>query len=283
MPDLRLRAVSRGKEPAMKIDASRMLLPLSLALTLGLGLDAAATAQTVGGVTIIHKPSPGGQYHGPPDIVPPNLPPFDPNNPATCPSSTQAPCNPALLPTSQCGIACPSLHFTEHPGTQCIHCQGDPDGANGLCYSANGWDLTFGAARAFCHAPDPGCLDANQNLTVCINQGSSCEVHLFESAWINHDLFANRPVCAPVAAQACLDGNPLFSHPHAFDNENQGAGSCGSHTVCLTFNKTCFCNAVLNWETLLNQFPSGAGAYDNQALFHVGFTTCQTCSCPQPP
>ncbi len=256
------------------------LLPLPAALVLFLSLCTVAAAQIViGPVDPVPKlPGGGGQYHGPSDIVPPNLPPFDPHDPNTCPAQTQAVCSPGLLPATQCGsTSCPSLHFVEHSGSQCIHCQGDPDGEDGLCFSANGWDLTYGNARAFCHAPDPACLDANQSLTVCVSERSACEIHLFESSWINHDLFPNRPVCAPVATQACLDGTPIFSHPHAIDSHHQGTGACDSHTVCLTFNKDCFCNAVLGWENLLGTAPS---FYDNQPLFHVGFTTCSTCDCP---
>jgi hypothetical protein len=218
-------------------------------------------------------PGPGGQYRGPADTVPPNLPPFDPNNPATCPPSTQPPCNPALLPKTGCGTACPALPMVEQGNSECIHCQGDPPGS-GQCYLATGWSLTFGTARAYCHAMS--CLDANRNVTICATQPNSCELHVIESDWINHDLFTNRPVCAPVAAQACLDGGALFSNPHAIDQLDKGTASCGTHTVCLTFNADCFCNAVLSWETWLG---TGASYYDSHFLFHIGFTSCNTCDC----
>lgn len=271
-----------------KMLAAVLLTPAALALCSSLCVPAAAqttvapgTPGTTGSIFPVPiYPNGGGQYWGPADTVPPNLPPFDPFDPATCRPATQQVCSPGLLPTAQCGAACPSLRFVEHTGTQCVHCQGDPDGEEGQCFTANGWDLTFGSARDFCRAPDPSCLDANQNVTVCVTQENTCEIHLFESQWINHDLFPNRPVCAPVATQACLDGTPLFAHPHAFDNHHQGTASCGTHTVCLTFNKNCFCNAVQGWERLLG--PSGSSAYDSHPLFHVGFTTCETCDCQDP-
>lgn len=270
-----------------KVFAASLLAPAALALCSSLCVSAAAQMSVGPGTPGSIYPVPiypngGGQYLGPSDVVPPNLPPFDPHNPATCGPITQQVCSPGLLPTDQCGAACPSLRFVERPGTQCVHCQGDPDGEEGQCFAANGWDLTFGSARAFCSAPDPACLDANQNVTVCVTQENTCEIHLFESKWINHDLFTNRPVCAPVATQACLDGTPLFAHPHAFDDHHLGTDFCGTHTVCLTFNKNCFCNAVLGWESLLGAIGGGPSAYDNHPLFHVGFTTCETCDCPEP-
>jgi hypothetical protein len=275
----------------MKI-RSRLLLP-GLALAACLGFSVAASAQmVVGSAQPVQKfpgspvkpgGGPGGQYHGPSDIVPPSLPAFDPNDPNTCPAQTKAVCNPSLL-AGRCGSApsCPALRLAE--GTsQCVHCQNEPDDEDEICYAAQGWSLTFGMARTFCHAPDPSCLDARQNVTVCATHPASCEIHLLESDWINHDLSPNRPVCAPVAVQACLGNDALFDHPQAFESLDQATGECGPHTVCLTFNKDCLCNAILSWESSLGLGTAPSPSHDNQFLFHIGFTTCETCDCPGTP
>ncbi len=262
---------------------NRSLLSPGLALALCLGFSAAASAQIViGPVHPLPKfPGPGGQYHGPSDLAPGPLPPFDPTDPNTCPPQTQAVCNPALL-AGRCGTtSCPALPLTEY-GTECVECQNDADEEEGPCYAAHGWTLTLGAARSFCHAPDPSCLDADQNVTICATHPASCEIHLTESSWINHELRDNRPVCAPVAAQACLDGEAIFDHPQAFDLHDQGTGQCGENTVCLTFNKDCLCNAVFGWENALGLGTAPSIPTDLQPLFHIGFTTCETCDCPEP-
>jgi len=263
-----------------------LLFAPGLAFVLCLGLSVAASAQMVVGPSL---PLPkltagkggGGQYHGPSDIVPPPLPAFDPNDSATCPAQTKAVCDPASL-MGRCGSApsCPALELIEHGTGQCVQCQKDPDEENETCYAAQGWSLTFGMARAFCHAPDPSCLDARRNVTVCATHPNSCEIHLFESDWINHDLSPNRPVCAPVAVQACLGNNAMFDHPQAFESLHQATGECGPHTVCLTFNKDCLCNAVFGWENALGLGTAPSPAHDMLALLHIGFTTCETCDCP---
>lgn len=271
----------------MKIHA-RLLTP-GLAFAVCLGFSVSASAQMVIGPTQpvqkfpgnpIKPGGPGGQYHGPSDIVPPLLPFFDPNDPATCPAQTQAVCDPSLL-AGRCGAApaCPALRLVEYGTGQCVHCKNDPDGEDAFCYAATGWSLTFGKARSFCHAPDPSCLDAQRNVTVCATNPNSCEIHLFESDWINHELFTHKPVCAPVAAQACLGNQAIFDHPQAFESFHKATDECGPHTVCYTFNTDCLCNAVLGWENALGLGTAPAPYHDNQSLFHIGFTTCETCDC----
>lgn len=258
------------------------LFPPGSALVLCLLFSIAAAAQpAIGSVEDVPKfPGHGGQYPPPSDITPGPLPSFNPNDPSTCPPQTQAVCDPSLL-TGRCGASpsCPALALVELDSNYCIHCQ-DDEQKEGPCYATQGWSLTFGQARSFCHAPDPACLDSFQNVTVCAAHPASCEIHLFESGWINHNLSQGRPVCAPVAVQACLGNQALFDHPQAFDFHDQGTGECGNNTVCLTFNKDCLCNAVLSWENALGLGTGSSPNYDHQILFHIGFTTCTGCECP---
>lgn len=164
------------------------------------------------------------------------------------------------------------LHF-EPAGSQCVHCLGSNDPES--CFEAQGWSLTFGALRAFCD-DDPGCTDAAGNVTVCVEGANACEVHVFESDWINHELFEDRPICAPVASQVCIDGAPKLSSPHAFEEHHEGGLACGDPQVCITFHRECLCRAVGAWEAALGSIVD---SFDGKWLYHVGFTTCESCDC----
>lgn len=217
-------------------------------------------------------PPKGGKYLGPQDVVPTAdiLPSFDPNG--SCEPLPEGPCMGSMLPQS-CGPTCDALKF--EPSSmwdECVGCSGSGQS----CFLAQGYDLTFGALRNYCSG-EVACPGSNGSFTVCLEAENVCEVHVFESLWLSYGYFPNKPLCMPVSAQVCLNGQAWFQPPVAFSSFTRGGYGCGPVNVCLTLRRDCLCSAVHAYESALRLQPGDWSTWDSKWFFHVGFTTCKAC------
>ena len=226
---------------------------------------------------IQQTPGGGGQYRGPGDIVPPLLPFFDPEmhcgaNPAP------AECDSCLV-SQGCGMACPELPMASADESLCVNCQDGSEPKS--CYTASPSNLTFGTARNFCaDLTNDTCSDANGNVTFCASGQSVCEVHVYQSAWLNAQSFTHKPLCTPVPSQICTNGQNCFQAPHAFEEFHDGAFDCEDVEVCITVQRDCLCKAIAGWEAALGLVPGQPSPdWDDKWLFHIGFTHCEGCDC----
>jgi hypothetical protein len=101
-------------------------------------------------------------------------------------------------------------------------------------------------------------------------------VNIFESIWLNPIGFGHTPICNPVPLQVFVNGVASLSPPQSFPQHAINGLGCEAATVCLAFQAECLCDAVNRWTQALWPYPD---SYANKWMFHVGFTTCESCDC----
>jgi len=130
---------------------------------------------------------------------------------------------------------------------------------------------------------NPGCADTGGNITVSQTVSNVCDVTGLLSQWLVAGSYTNMPISATIPVLICVDGQPLcnpFGQCTALGvnctlQKFSNCLNCSnptSHTISVTFNRSCMLNALIAWHTQLGSQYDGS-----KWLIEIAATGCGTC------